>query len=531
MNNQNFNERLQISLGNKSDVGKVRSKNEDYMESFKCGFGDVFIVCDGMGGHIGGEVASRLAVFTAKEYITENTKGLKDITQLITEALNTANLALHNKTKENPDLTGMGTTCVILILNNENAYYGNVGDSRLYLIRSKNIYQLTKDQSFVQELVDQGIISSEEAENHPRKNEILQALGVNQKIEPQLNPGGLKTYKNDKFLLCSDGLSGMVKDIDILDIVNHASAMDACEKLVNFANMNGGIDNITVQIAHILNGEVLPDDLKDVPPPNSYIKTYKQAEETRIEATKEIRERIPVQEQSTSGTGSKKTLFFILGGIIVFLILIFAAWWVLLRNSNKSEEIKSNETIISEDKETKEYKTITEQLYSFFKNKLYRGKSLDEKLSAPPDIIFNNIKYKSDKDKESTVITFQQLKDDIRKRELWLTKDFEIISVKGSEYTYLMYIKIGDNNLVKYSLVVLKPDNDKLEIKEIAFYIPPEPVKEENRSIEKPKVNSTPQEKGQQKKEENNPIDNAKKEGEKIKEKVEEKIPDIKKEK
>ena len=94
-----------------------------------------------------------------------------------------------------------------------------------------------------------------------------------------------------------------------------------------------------------------------------------------------------------------------------------------------------------------------------------------------------------------------------------------------------MYIKVGDNNLVKYSLVVLKSDNDKLEIKEIASYVPPEPVKEENRNIEKPKVNSTPQEKGQQKKEEINPIDNAKKEGEKIKEKVEEKIPDIKKEK
>jgi serine/threonine protein phosphatase PrpC len=536
MSNQNTNERLQISLGNKSDMGKVRKKNEDYMEIFKCDSGDVFIVCDGMGGHIGGEVASRLAVFTIKEFMTENPKGITNESQLISEALNAANNALHNKTKENPDLKGMGTTCVILILKNEFAYIGNVGDSRIYLIRGNSIYQITKDQSFVQELVNQGIISYEEAENHPRKNEILQALGVNQKIDPQLNPEGLKVYKNDKFILCSDGLSGMVTDRDILNIVEQSSAMEACEKLVTLANINGGTDNITVQVIHILNGEVLPEDLKNVPPPNSTIKDSGNTAEPKSDATREMK---TVKENDYRDIPEKKSnlKYYVIGCVVLLLVLLFAIWFFFLRGADKQSEIKSQEKI-QVDENKAEYKTVTDKLYGFLKEKLYRGKNIENNLTPPADIIFNKFIYKGDRDAQTKQIGFSDLKDDIKMRDIWLI-DLKDLSLKGNNYIYKMYLKIGNNEIkVPYELVVDKLDGNKLEIKEIVYFTPPpETSKEENRDVQKQKPANQPQENkgGEQKKEDNNPIDKtikkAENEGEKIKDKVEEKIPDLKKEK
>lgn len=525
MGDTDNNERLQISLGNKSDAGKVRAKNEDFMESFKSNSGDVFIVCDGMGGHIGGEIASKLAVFTIKEFIIKSPDDNSNVSQLIYGALNAANEALHNKTGENPELNGMGTTCVILILKNETAYFGNVGDSRLYLIRNKKIYQLSKDQSFVQELVDQGIISSEDAETHPRKNEILQALGVNLKIEPQLNPEGLKVYKNDKFLLCSDGLSGMISNKEILEIVNQSPVMDACDKLVSLANFNGGTDNITVQIAHILNGEVLPNDLKDTPPPGADIKTPKKKDELKLNAAGQ---NVNLLHKNNERKNNNNQLYLFIGIIILMLIIIFAAWWIFIRDVNKQDVTRPTEKNISEEKVIKDDNHSENKLYNFFKDNLYRGKNIDGSLSSPSDIDFNAIKYKTEKDKFAYSISFRQLKEDIRNRDLWLINDFDIISVSGNDIIYSMFIKSGKDVPLTYRLVIHKSDNDIFEIKEISFYSP-EQTKEKFKRTEKAKSTSTTKNNEEQKKEEINPVEDIKKEGEKVKEKIEENLPDIKK--
>jgi protein phosphatase len=251
LNNPETNTDLKISFCSKSDVGKIREQNEDFMGDFKCESGRVFVVCDGLGGHAGGEIASKLAVNTIKEFITENPKKITDISILIFEALNTANIAILNKAKKNTELKGMGTTCVILILIKGLAYFGNVGDSRLYLIREEKIKQISIDQSYVQELIDKGIISPEQAKYQPGRNIVLQALGNDNTFGPQLNPGGMEIFKNDKFILCSDGLSGMLSDNEILDTAEKYGFPGACEKLVEFANAMGGIDNITVQVIQI----------------------------------------------------------------------------------------------------------------------------------------------------------------------------------------------------------------------------------------------------------------------------------------
>ena len=258
-----------VIFGNKTDVGKVRQRNEDYMECFKSSFGEVFIVCDGMGGHEGGEIASRLAVATIRQIITANPNGLTSPASIIEEAVSLANKAIISKSEETNGLKGMGTTCVVLIVRGDQAFYGHVGDSRIYLVRGSHLYLMTRDHSFVQGLVDQGLISWEEAESHPRKNEITQAIGIFEKVNPEVNHYPLQLYKGDKFILCSDGLSGPVPEDILLDTVLKYHPVEASNKLIETANSNGGPDNITVQIIEIINAEQLPSDKLSLPPEGS----------------------------------------------------------------------------------------------------------------------------------------------------------------------------------------------------------------------------------------------------------------------
>jgi serine/threonine protein phosphatase PrpC len=232
-----------------SDIGQVREVNQDY-----CGeFDDpatqrrLLIVADGMGGHLGGEVASRMAVETAAEVFKA---GGADAGEVLKVALETANERVHSASQQDMDLSGMGTTSVCLLFESGGrGFVGHVGDSRAYRMRGDDFEQITEDHSVVGALIRMGHITEEEARVHPQRNEILRAIGTNAEVEVQVTP--LELQPGDRYLLCSDGLSGLVTDAEIAKVLRRNDAQDAVRTLVQMANLEGGNDNITVQIAHV----------------------------------------------------------------------------------------------------------------------------------------------------------------------------------------------------------------------------------------------------------------------------------------
>lgn len=232
-----------------TDIGRKRKANEDSMGTRETKNGLVAVVCDGMGGHVGGAIASRMAVDTVLDFLDNVYQD--DPRVAIGEAIDAANLAILKKTAEQPELTGMGSTCVLLLVRDGKVYIGHVGDSRVYLVRNRHTKQLTKDHSFVQMLVDMGELSPEEAEHHPRKNEITNALGIPEMKPATILPDAILPEAGDCFVLCSDGLSGMVSDQTIGKVVSRQAEMrtqERADELVRLANENGGVDNITVQL-------------------------------------------------------------------------------------------------------------------------------------------------------------------------------------------------------------------------------------------------------------------------------------------
>lgn len=237
-----------IAVG-QTDVGRRRKANEDNGAHFVTKNGLVSVVCDGMGGHVGGAVASEIAVNTIRKFL--DSQYHNDPREAIGWAIDAANAAIIQRATADPALSGMGSTCVLLLVRDAKVYIGHVGDSRVYLIRERRITQLTKDHSFVQMLVDMGEISKEQAEHHPRKNEITNALGLANMSPATVREVPITPQSGDCFLLCSDGLSGMVNDRCIEKIVSKQRELRAQERadlLVKTANENGGIDNITVEL-------------------------------------------------------------------------------------------------------------------------------------------------------------------------------------------------------------------------------------------------------------------------------------------
>lgn len=232
-----------------TDKGCKRPVNEDWMMHFESPNGLVAVVCDGMGGHVGGKIASHTAVEAILQFMMQERGGTPF--ELIVDAMNVASAAILSKAAQQPELTGMGATCVMLIVRDGKVYIGSVGDSRIYLIRNRRIKQLTKDQSYVQMLLDAGSITPEQAEHHPRKNEITNALGLKGMQPATVLSEAINPEAGDCFLLCSDGLSGMVSDNDICKVVSRQadkSQQERVEELVLRAKRNGGVDNITCQI-------------------------------------------------------------------------------------------------------------------------------------------------------------------------------------------------------------------------------------------------------------------------------------------
>jgi protein phosphatase len=239
--------KFKVEIGNHSDVGKVREINEDYFGSFHGNYGELLIVCDGMGGHKGGEIASRLSVESIKNHFESVNNSFNPVKEL-QASIQAANDTLIDAAKKDPTLNEMGSTVVITLLQNDKAYTANLGDSRIYLCRDGEIKQLTKDHSLVQQMVDSRMISQEEAKHHPQKNVITRSLGIGLQTEPEISVG-FNLKDGDIFIQCSDGLTTFVNDEEILKIVSDESVQDAANNLVELANKRGGEDNITVQIA------------------------------------------------------------------------------------------------------------------------------------------------------------------------------------------------------------------------------------------------------------------------------------------
>ena len=234
----------------KTDVGKVREMNQDYYyisndtDKLK-----IFILADGMGGYKGGEIASQLATISAKNYIESNFDKIEhtkeEIQKLVKSAAEYANMIVYEKSRENKELEGMGTTLEIAVVFENRVYIGHVGDSRIYRIRDKFMRKLTNDHSYVQKLVKEGTITKEEAEQHPKKNMLMKALGCTAFLEPDVMVKGFQ--KNDILVMCSDGLTNMVPDEEIYNIAK-GDIYVATRDLIDRANQNGGVDNITVII-------------------------------------------------------------------------------------------------------------------------------------------------------------------------------------------------------------------------------------------------------------------------------------------
>ena len=234
----------------KTDIGKVREQNQDYYYiSEETSEPKIYILADGMGGYKGGEIASKLATESVKNYIESNfcniTKEKEEILKLITSAVEYANMVVYEKSKENAELEGMGTTLEVCLIYNNKAYIGHIGDSRIYRIRKDVIRKLTKDHSYVQQLVEDKRITREEAKTHPKKNMLTKALGCTPYVEPDLRARNFE--KGDIFIMCSDGLTNMVEEKQIYELIKQ-DINKATDNLINAANDAGGYDNITVII-------------------------------------------------------------------------------------------------------------------------------------------------------------------------------------------------------------------------------------------------------------------------------------------
>jgi protein phosphatase len=260
-----------IQLAMRTDTGRVRAQNEDAIaSSAEHGYA---VLADGMGGYRAGEVASLMAVATLEAVLQEGMDLLRaemsespvehsiHISELIVAAIRNANNGIMKLSREDPECEGMGTTLVVAVVHNDSITIAHVGDSRAYRFRAGVLEQITKDHSLLQEQIDAGLISPEEARLSTNRNLVTRALGVDPDLMIEVHSH--QVLPGDTYLLCSDGLSDMLDDVAILDtlVSESASLNNICDILVNRANEAGGHDNISVILMRILPPDAAPPSL------------------------------------------------------------------------------------------------------------------------------------------------------------------------------------------------------------------------------------------------------------------------------
>ena len=237
----------------RTDVGKKRSNNEDSYFAKK--YNDkvsLYIVADGLGGYLSGEVASSVAVKKISDYIEKNLSKFekfdeRKIANILTGAIYIANENIYALEKTDEKYKGMATTIVVVLTVNNKVYYSSVGDSRMYYIDSDltNIVQITKDDTYVNELIKTNVISENQAKNHPQKHILTKAIGVFKNLSVDVN---ILKEEEGYILLCSDGVTNMMSDLDIMSVFRKNEFCKWANKIVELANSNGGTDNITLVI-------------------------------------------------------------------------------------------------------------------------------------------------------------------------------------------------------------------------------------------------------------------------------------------
>jgi len=253
-----------VRFAGDTNIGRKRDHNEDSIALPETGE-RLAIVCDGMGGHASGEVASRLAVELVVDHFTETGKQQiltwpykvdrdlrKDINRMVTGVM-LANLEIWERSQREARFKGMGTTCVALYFLDDHLIIGHVGDSRCYRMRGTELTQMTEDHSLINDYIRMKRVTPEEAENWPHKNVIVRALGMKESV--QVDVLTEKPHVGDTYLLCSDGLTGMIKDDQIQHILMTERDLDrAVDRLITAANEEGGVDNISVVLARVEGG-------------------------------------------------------------------------------------------------------------------------------------------------------------------------------------------------------------------------------------------------------------------------------------
>lgn len=250
---------VDLEFASKTDTGLVRSHNEDAIAiSMQCGFA---ILADGMGGYSAGEVASQIATSVLKETLEERLLNKswfsrfnrsRRLHQLIAESIMHTNASIIEAARLESSYSGMGTTLVVTMFYGDKVAIAHIGDSRAYRLRNNEIFQLTRDHSLLQEQIDAGLLTAQEAQFAMNRNLITRAMGVDHDLEVDLRD--YLTEPNDLYILCSDGLSDMLTDAEIIQILNDKAVQlpDCCEALVQAANLRGGRDNISVVLIKVL---------------------------------------------------------------------------------------------------------------------------------------------------------------------------------------------------------------------------------------------------------------------------------------
>lgn len=243
---------MHLGVAAGSDIGRLRSGNEDSYYADANEYRGLFIVADGMGGHAAGEVASSMTVQTVSEELaTFNDLFHPDAPKQVEQSLKAANKAVFHRTMVEFEKFGMGSTASVLTITESKFIIGHVGDSRIYLFRDGLLKQVTKDHSVVQEKVDAGLLTAEQAKRHPESNVITRCIGIGEDVDVDIIIGDAQV--DDMFLLASDGLTGMVEDKRIEQLLQtRVSPARLVDVFIKEANAHGGIDNITAIVVHVM---------------------------------------------------------------------------------------------------------------------------------------------------------------------------------------------------------------------------------------------------------------------------------------